>query len=472
MAPVPNAAMEPAMQGRLAELLAHVGLPDAAPVRFETDGAAPGCRPAVGEAAAVAVAACAAAADTLRRRARGEAQEISVSTLHAAASLRSFMLLTLDGTSQGGAPSDDTPLARFHRTRDGRDFFIHGVLPHLAEGTLKVLGLDHASHEGIAAAVAARDAAELEDALADAGMCGCYARTRAEWEAHPQGRRNAAAGPVEIFRIGDAPPEPLPPGTRPLDGVRMLDLTRILAGPTCGRTMAEHGADVLLISSPTLPSVPSFVLDTGHGKRSAWLDLERAGDVAALTALAAGADVFSQGYRTGSLARRGLSPEDLARIRPGIVYVSINCYGHDGPWSGRPGWDQLGVAATGLAHAQGGEGPPALMPAAACDYVTGYLGALGAMAALARRATQGGSWHVRVSLAQTGAWLRDFAPPRDLEASPDASVPAAFMQESLTSLGLLRHLAPVARMSATPPRWARPAAPLGADAAAWAPAPA
>jgi crotonobetainyl-CoA:carnitine CoA-transferase CaiB-like acyl-CoA transferase len=294
------------------------------------------------------------------------------------------------------------------------------------------------------------------------------ARDAAEWDAHPQGEACRRAGPVTIEKIGDSAPEDFPEGgTRPLAGLRVLDLTRILAGPTCARTLAEHGAEVLHITSPQLDSVRPFVIDTGPGKRSASLHLNEATDVETLRRLVAGADVFSQGYRSGGLARRGLAPRDLAALRPGIVYVSINCYGHEGPWVARPGWDQLAGAVSGLSVAQGAPGAPVQMPAAACDYVTGYLGALGTMAALRRRAVEGGSYHVKVSLAQTATWLRDFAAMTPADPAPDFAVPDALFQETSTPFGKLRHLKPATRLSATPTGWALPAVPLGTHAAAW-----
>ena len=169
----------------------------------------------------------------------------------------------------------------------------------------------------------------------------------------------------------------------------MLDLTRILAGPTNGRTLAEHGADVLLVNSARLDNVPPFVMDTSHGKRSTFLDLDDEGDREQLVALASTADVFAQGYRGGAMGRRGLTPEALAERRPGLVYVTMNCYGDVGPWRARPGWEQLAQTVSGIASVQGASGPPVLIPAAACDYTTGYLAALGndgrALAAEPRR---------------------------------------------------------------------------------------
>lgn len=453
---------------RLDALMRHCGLRGAADTLIEWDGPAPGCRPPVGEAAAVALAAVGSAAAAFWESRGGSRQSVRVSSRQAAASLRSYALLTLDGVSLGRGPADATPLAHFYRTRDDRLFFIHGVLPHLAQGTLRVLGVQQPGYDSIAQAVSSWDADALEDALAAQRMCGAYARTAAQWDAHPQHQATASAGPVEIVRIGDAAPRPMPVGARPLSGVRVLDLTRILAGPTCGRTLAEHGADVLLISAPQLASVPSFVLDTSHGKRSACLDLDQPGQQAVLQTLLADADVFSQSFRTGRLARRGLAPAALAQVRPGIVCVSINCYGHTGPWVERPGWDQLAAAVTGLCSMQGGpDGPPSVMNCAACDYITGYLAALGVLAALQRRAREGGSWEVRVSLAQTGRWLRDLAAPHEVSAPVDLSVPAGYFIESETPVGRLRHLGSAVRMSATPTRWTLPATPVGRHAPVW-----
>jgi crotonobetainyl-CoA:carnitine CoA-transferase CaiB-like acyl-CoA transferase len=249
--------------------------------------------------------------------------------------------------------------------------------------------------------------------------------------------------------------------------VRVLDLTRVLAGPACGRTLAEHGADVLRISSPNLPSVPPFVVDTGHGKLSAHLDLNDPADAEHLRALARDADVFCQSYRSGALDNRGFGPSDLVALRPGIVYVSINCYGHEGPWRQRPGWEQLAQTVTGVAIAQGSPHRPELIPAAACDYVTGYLAAYGTMAALARRAREGGAWLVQASLCQTGMWFERLGATCDPETAPSVGNPSDLLTETDTPHGRLSHLAPVVEMSETPPRWERPTVPLGTHAPEW-----
>jgi hypothetical protein len=179
-------------------------------------------------------------------------------------------------------------------------------------------------------AVANWDALELEEAIIAAGGVGGMVRSMAEWAQHLQAAAIASLPLLEIVKIGDAPPTKLPDGDRPLSGIRVLDLTRVLAGPTCARTLAEHGADVLKITASHIAARDDQEYDTGHGKLSARLDLRQAQDLDTLKGLVREAEVFSQGYRPGTLGNRGLSPEELAKLRPGLVYV--------------PSWDFLSSA--------------------------------------------------------------------------------------------------------------------------------
>jgi len=423
-----------------------------------------------GEAAAVALAAAASAAADLWCIRGGAAQQIGVDVRAAAASLLSFGYQRVSGAAFERGSLATTAL---YRGRDGRWIHLHGGF-RSREGTLALLGCaDDAG--AIAGTVATWDAQALEDALAEQGCCGVKLRSVDEWRRHPQGIALAQVPPIEIFKIGEAPPEPLrgpragESAARPLTGVRVLDLTRVLAGPTCARTMAEHGADVLHVRAPRLPFVEPFVIDTNPGKRSCFLDLDRTEDAERLSALAREADVFSQGYRRGAFSRRGFSPEALAQRRPGIVVVSINCYGHDGPWAGRPGWEQLAQTTSGMALEHSGSEHPTLVGAALNDYTTGYLGAAGAMLALARRAAEGGSWHVRVSLTRTAMWIMSLSRvAADWVPQPvDAADVAPWMIEMQTAWGAVKRLGPIARMSATPPRWDLPPAKLGSHPAAW-----
>ncbi|HJN16229.1 MAG TPA: CoA transferase, partial [Armatimonadota bacterium] len=249
--------------------------------------------------------------------------------------------------------------------------------------------------------------------------------------------------------------------------VRVLDLTRVLAGPTCARTLAEHGADVLHIASPKLPTFEALEIDTGHGKRQAWADLATVGGREVLRDLVQDSDVFSQGYRAGSLDRRGFGPRDVAKLRPGIVYVSINCFGHTGPWRERPGWEQLAQTVSGIVVGQGTDGMPETVPAAMNDYTTGYWGAYGAMTALARRAGEGGSWHVTVSLCQTSMWYERLGRSHSKDEAAVLEDVTAFSTTSETEWGRVTHLRPVVEMSETPTGWDQPTTPLGHDAPRW-----
>ena len=462
----------------LPNLLARGGLPSLdfpdAVERLEVTGADPIFATAfpVGELAATALAGGGVAAARLWRLRGGDPQSVAVDVGAAAASLLGFVL-----QSQPGG-REDVPLARLttattalYECGDGRFIHLHGGFPHLHEGTLALLGCA-ADADSIAAAVRTWKAADLEQALADRRLCGALVRTPEEWSDHPQGRALAALSAIEIERIGEAPVEPLPRGTRPLSGVRNLDLTRVLAGPTSGRTLASYGADVLRVASPHLPSIPPFVIETGHGKRSAFLDLRRTADVERLRELARSADVFTDGYRNGALAQRGFGAEALAELRPGIVVVALSCYGDVGPWATRAGWEQLAQSASGIAHlqgGQGGDGRPQLLPAAVTDYTTGYLAAWGAMEALRRRATEGGSWLVRVSLCQSAQWLLRLGVDRDPASATGLPSPAALQITSETPYGSITHLAPAVQLSRTPVFWERPTVPLGHNPPEWLP---
>lgn len=421
----------------------------------------------LGEGAAVAVGLVGQEAEQFWLLRGGRRQAMRVDVAHAAASLRSYTLLEVDGQAGAPPPRAGANVTAIWPCAGGRFIHLHGSFTH-GPGILAELGLgEDAGPAEIAAATSHRDAFELEDALAAKGLCAAVCRTHTEWLAHPQGRILATHPAVQVERIGDAPPEAPGEAERPLSGIRVLDLTRVLAGPTVARTLAEHGADVLHIASPRLPTIERFEMDTGHGKRQAFLDLDAAADAETLRELVRGADVFSQGFQWGSLERRGFGPADVARLRPGIVYVTENAFGFGGPWDARPGWEQLAQATTGVCVAQGGAEAPQLAPAAMNDYTTGYFGALGAMEALRRRATEGGSWLVRVSLALTSMWY--YALGRELDAGAASGIgdPARWMLERETAYGRMRFLRPPLRMELTDPHWDLPAAPIGSGSPTW-----
>ncbi len=360
----------------------------------------------LGTAGAAAIAATGLAAADLWQLRSGRSQDVSVSLRDAAAVIRSDRFLRLDGEAP---PSPWSPTAGFYRTRDERWIQVHSNFPHHLDAALRVLGCA-GDRDAVSKAVAGWQAFELEDALNDAGMCAAVVRSEAEWREVPQAEVVAGLPLFEIVKLGESAPEPLPPGDRPLAGVRVLDLTRVIAGPVGGRTLAAQGADVMRVTGDHLPGFPeSLDIDMGHGKLSASLDLRSADERGRLLGLVDEADVFLQSYRPGSLAGRGLAPDALASRRPGLIYATLSAYGHVGPWRERRGFDSIVQSISGIVHEESGDGPPRHMPAQALDYVSGYVLAFGIMRALARRAEEGGSYLVRVSLAQTGHGFRVWA---------------------------------------------------------------
>ncbi len=427
----------------------------------------------IGETAVATLAAVGLAVCDLWELRTGRRQGIAIDARQATASLRSGTYLKMDGSP---VPSGSATIMGMYPARHGRWSYIHCNFPNHRAAALKVLGVQE-DREAVRKAIAKWDAAELEEAIIAANGAGGMVRTMQEWARHPQCAAIASLPLMEIIKIGDSPPEPLPSGDRPLSGVRVLDLTRVIAGPTCGRTLAEHGADVLKITAAHLPSLGRQEYDTGHGKLSAHLDLREARDVEILRGLVRDGDVFSQGYRPGTLGNRGFSPEALAQLRPGIVVVSLCAFSHVGPWASRRGFDTVVQAVSGIAQRQGelfpGEAPgPHFYPVSAIDFLTGYLMAFGAMVALARRTREGGSWLVRISLAQVGRWLieRGQIPQAELKGVPPEFTAAELERWSITSdtpVGRLQHLGPVLRLSETPARWARPTVPLGYHQPVW-----
>ncbi len=415
------------------------------------------------------------AASSLWELRAGRRQDVMVDPLLAVASLSSGRFCTVDGMSAEqvaihppAAPRGHVPTTGFFQCRDGRWIHLQSEFPRLVEGLLGLLECDDDA-ASVTTAVAGWNALDLEDALAERGLCGAMARTYDEWLAHPQGALLETLPAVVVERIGDGPIRPLDSGGRtPLSGIRVIDATRVLAGPTVGRTLASLGADVLHIASPSLVTMQVTEVDTGHGKRQAFVDLKTPTGQAELNDLLGDADVFSQSFRAGKFAALGLTREALAARRPGLIQVSVNCYGPQGEWAGRPGWEQLAQSATGTALVDDPE-RPALTGVAANDYGTGFLGAIGVMEALRRRAIEGGSWSVSVSLCQTSMWYLRMG---IREAAPDSATgldgASAFLEEHESAYGRVRHLKPGVMLSETPPAWSIPTSPLGSGRAEWA----
>ncbi|CAE6387153.1 unnamed protein product [Rhizoctonia solani] len=334
------------------------------------------------------------------RQGRNEPQTVSVNSRHTVLDFKSESWVTLDGKL---TPDIWDTLAGVYKTRDGY-VRIHTNFPHHRDIILTTLGLPiHPipSRDQVAKAFESWPSQEFEDEATKAGGCVSKIRSFNEWDAHPHAIHSAKIPPLSLTKTGEAPIWGIPTksGDMPLAGVRVLDLTRVIAGPVCGRTLAAHGADVIWVTSPNLPALPALDIDTSRGKRTIQLDLNNESDLKTFRNLLKDADVFLQSYRPGALARRGFGPHALAKKYPGIITANLSAYGTEGPLGGRRGFDSLVQAATGFniaeaeafnnIHTPSSDSPPPAavraLPVQALDHGAGHLLALGINAALARR---------------------------------------------------------------------------------------
>jgi crotonobetainyl-CoA:carnitine CoA-transferase CaiB-like acyl-CoA transferase len=413
----------------------------------------------VDAAAAATVAAATLAAGRLWQVRGGPAPRARVDVRHAAMAFRSERYLRVDGKP----PAMWADLSGDYRTADGW-VRLHANYPAHREAIVRALGVPD-DRERVAAAVGDRAALDVEDAVVAAGGAAAALRPPGEWAAHPQGRAVAALPLVEWERIGDSPASPLPVAERPLEGVRVLDLTRVIAGPVAGRTLAAYGADVLRVGAAHLALVAALVVDTGFGKRFCHLDLRTDPGRDALRDLVSAADVVVQAYRPGALEALGFGARECAALRPGLVYVSISAWGQAGPWRQRRGFDSLVQLATGLAW---GESAPVALPSQVLDHGTGWLAAMAAMEGLRRRHTVGGSWHARLSLARTARWLDGLGrSPADPPAGA-ATYPDDLVSTLDSDFGVLDFVRPPGELDGYAPRWVTPPRRPGADAPTWA----
>ncbi|MFJ8803238.1 CoA transferase [Streptomyces sp. NPDC102487] len=432
----------------------------------------------VREMARACVGGCALAAAELaaERTGRARVPHVTVDDGAVATAFVSERHLRVDGR----APVSFAPLSRFWRTADGW-VRTHANYPHHRTRLTAALGLaDDATPEDVAAVLAERPAREVEETVYAAGGLAVALRTPEEWAAHAQGRAVTARPLIERGLLDSAPARALaPPGGAgpllPAAGVRVLDLTRVIAGPVATRTLALLGADVLRVDAPHLPEAADAHADTGFGKRSTTLDL--ATGRRGFEELLATADVVVTGYRPGALDRFGLTPEALAERRPGLVVAQLSAWGAYGPWSGRRGFDSLVQVATGIAVTEGSAEQPGALPAQALDHGTGYLLAAAVLRALTERSGDGRGRLVRLALARTAAWLtdgvaRDPGDSAGLGTENAATglpyeVPDTWLTDRDGPAGHLRYALPPVAFAGGPTDWARPPGTWGADAPRW-----
>jgi hypothetical protein len=380
----------------------------------------------------------------------GRQRVVEVTGEEAAAAFRSERVLRVGSSS----PADLwDKLAGDYRGSDGW-IRLHTNFAHHRSAALGVLGPGAgASREAVATRCAQWATSRLESAVVAAGGCAAVMRTVDEWAAHPHGRAVRDAELVDLESLGPAGRLALPDGDDgELAGLRVLDLCRVIAGPVAGRFLAAHGAKVTRIDGPELPDAEAVYLDGAFGKQRRLIDLRSAAGRSEFAELVRTSDAVIQAYRPGALAALGLAPRDLAAIRPGIVVVSLSAYGHHGPWATRRGFDSLVQLSTGLAAAgaaavhskqvAAGDVAPVALPCQALDHATGYLAAAGLLETIARQRAEGASWHVRVSLARTAAWLTDLGPVAGglAIAEPGPALTAPFELTDDTVYGPITHV--------------------------------
>ena len=415
--------VDPSVTPLVAAVRRCVGRPDVDPEAVRVTGATG----LAGQLGVPGLALGAVAAQLLAaRELNGERASVELDARHVGFAFRSERYVRLDGRplALGFAP-----LSRFWRTADGW-LRLHGNYPHHRDAALGVLGTD------VERAASTWRAADLEAAVVTAGGAAAAVRTPEQWNGHPQG---AAVGELPLLSLRRSADGPV---RRPeLRGLRVLDLTRVIAGPVATRTLASYGADVLRIDGPRSPDDPDSLLDTGSGKRHVTVDLDTPGGRRIVEDLLADADVVVQGYRPGALDAFGLDPRALAERHPHLVSVRLSAWSVDGPWSTRRGFDSLVQAACGIAVRCGSADAPGALPAQALDHGTGHLAAAVVLSALARQREEGGGWHGELSLSQTARWL--LAAPAGPDAGDVAAEdPVPYLRELPSARGTVSVIAP------------------------------
>jgi len=405
-----------------------------------------------------------------------EVPKVLVPLRHACLEFSTETLFTIDGET---LPSAKGPLGGFHATADGY-VFVHDSFPHHRSGTLRLLGLDkNADREQVTEKVKMWKKLDLEEAAHQNSLVIYALRSYDEWDALPHASQ-VSNFPIIIRKIGETGPDASPDHVEPdadrcLRGLRVLELSRVIAAPVAGKTLAAHGANVLWATSPNLSDLPSLDRNMSRGKRTTQLDLNKSKDAETMRHLLADCDVFLQGYRPQSLAAKAFGAADVAKMRPGIIYANLSAFGPTGPWADRRGFDSLVQTCTGVDISEAeryGDGSPArILPCQALDHAAGYFLATGISAALYKRATEGGSWEVHVSLAATMKYLRSLGQRSGKSAfeiaSPTRDVPDAYYEERNSAFGRMRGIRHAADVEGLSPGWDIMPKPLGSDKPIW-----
>ena len=418
-----------------------------------------------------------AAAQFRSLRHQSSIPKVTVPAEHACAEFKSERLYVLNGKP---APSTWGTIGGLHKTLDGY-VRMHDSFPNHRENALKILGLNtKASREDVGREMLKWQSIDLETAAFENGAVIAAARSFDEWDVLPQAK-TISDFPILLNRISDSQSNggadaPRESREKCLHGIRVVEMSRVVAAPVAGKTLAAHGADVIWITSPTLPDLPDLDIDFSRGKRTVQLDIKDTKQKSKLLDLLRTADVFIQSYRPGSLAAQGLSTEELVRANPNLIVASLNAYGHEGPWSEKRGFDSLVQTCSGInvadAEHYGGKEHVRVLPCQALDHGAGYLLATGIIATLYRRDSGKGIFEVKVSLAgvmkylrslgqlegQTGFDRKGFNSPADAEK---------YLEVRKTGFGGLRAVRHSASIENVPVGWEVMPKPLGSDEPVW-----
>ncbi len=416
----------------------------------------------VAAAATASIAAATLAAGEMLKLRGIEPGVAGIDTRHAAAAFHSEQFVRVDGELP---PNPWAALSGDYRAEDGW-VKLHCNYPRHEAAVCWGLGTP-ATREAVEKTVAGKTAREVESAVVTAGGAAAKFRSREEWLEHPQGQAVAELPLASLAPIGEASKRTLLYSDRPLGGLRVVDLTHVIAGPVAGRVLAAHGADVLHVGAAHLPRIPVLSMDTAHGKRSAYIALDTEGGRAKLKKLISRADVVLQSFRPGALARLGFGPDQLAELNPGLVIADLSAYGWLGPWARRRGFDSLVQTTSGIAYetasAFGVDGPKHL-PVQALDHATGWLTAAAIMTAVRRQVLAGGTWHVRLSLAGTGRWLESLGRK---ELSAEDVDYSDVLEDVDSEFGRLTRVRMAGSLPGAQPSWTHPSHLPGADKATW-----
>lgn len=406
--------------------------------------------------------------------------KVDVPLQHATVEFKSERLYVLDGKP---TPSPWGPIGGLHKTSDGH-VRVHDSFPNHANGILELAGLPIGSkRQQLSEKLAGWSAVDLENAATVEGKLAAYAlRSYRQWDQLAQSKA-ISNFPIDVNQLSSVGPRALPSrmaggNSKPLQGLRVVEMSRVIAAPLCGKTLAAYGADVIWVTSPNLPDLPTMDRDFGRGKRTVQLDIHDPSDKARLIELITTADVFIQGFRPASLAAHGLGADDLLKVNPSLVIANMSAFGPRGPWSGRRGYDSLVQTCSGMnvseaEHAGKGEVAQPT-PCQALDHAGGYWLATGVLAALYKRATQGGAWRVDVSLAGVMKYLRSlgqypgtsgFDGVKDYEKPED--VPEEFFETRKTGFGVMKSIKHSARIQGLEVGWDIMPKPLGSDSPEW-----